>query len=113
VTPPPEASGELGVLLELAKVLGTGGATTLAFLAWQALRHERASRRDDLRVRADRQRELDGRLERIATTLARIDERTSYLMGGGGEETAPGRVRKRTPVVGVRTSTRKPTESDE
>lgn len=117
--PAPAAPDSVDSLVELAKLLGTGGATTFALLAWQALRHERTARRDsaasEVKVRADRQRELDGRLERMGQLLARIEERTGYLVGEMMPAPTPPtrRERTRTPPGGVRTSARKPTESDE
>jgi hypothetical protein len=123
VAPGPAPDSELGGALELVKLLGTGGATTFAVLAWQALRHERRSRTDEReresRTRSERQRELDARLSRIETVLARLDERTGFLIGAelGPDPAplpAPRRGRARTPAGGVRVPLpRKPTESDE
>lgn len=107
-----------GELFELAKVLGGGGAVTFAVLAWQTLRTERAARlaerSSEVVVRADRQRELDARLDRIATTMARIEERTAFLTGQDPtpREPAPRGARARTPAHGVRVGLRKSTESD-
>jgi hypothetical protein len=100
-----------GELVELAKLLGGGAAGTFALLAWQALRSERSQRSDERErettVRAERQRELDGRLERMATTLARIDERTQLLTHGERRQR-----RLQTPPLGTPIGKRKATESD-
>jgi hypothetical protein len=83
-------AGLVGQVLELGKLVGGGAAGTFALLAWQALRTERSTRDDaskrDERTRSERQRELDSRLERMGTTLARIDERTQILLGGDPAE---------------------------
>lgn len=105
--PAPSSSGTFGELLELAKLLGGGAAGTFALLAWQALRTERQHRRTDDTNRTDRQRDLDARLERLATTLARLDERTQLLVGqllGPGPESHKARRgggRAATPAHGV------------
>jgi hypothetical protein len=95
----------MGELLELAKLLGGGAAGTFALLAWQALRAERQHRRVDDTQRTDRQRDLDTRLERLATTLARVDERTGFLtthvLGGDTRPARRGGGRAQTPVHGV------------
>jgi len=114
--PAPSSSGAVGELLELAKLLGGGAAGTFALLAWQALRTERQHRRTDDTNRADRQRDLDARLERLATTLARLDERTQLLtvqlLGPGPEGKARRGGRAQTPVHGVPISPRREKPDD-
>jgi hypothetical protein len=108
-------------IVELAKVLGGGAAGTFAALAFYALRTERTARKAEqdreARVRADRQRELDGRLERLLTTVARLDERTALLVRDvlttAENDARSARARARTPAQGIRTGPRKGTESDQ
>jgi hypothetical protein len=101
-------------LVELGKLLGAGGAGTFALLVWQQIRAERVARtereRVDVAERAARQQELDARLERLSTTLARLDERTAYLIALEHGPGAPRGRRARTPGAGIPIAGRKPTE---